>query len=65
MPARRRVEMPPATSVSVEQKLTVLNFGEKSYYPASSVLYRDGWELLCLLIIQGLLSEMLSHLFSM
>ena len=50
MPARRRVEMPPATSVSVEQKLTVLNFGEKSYYPASSVLYRDGWELLCLLI---------------
>lgn len=29
MPARRRVEMPPATSVPVEQKLTALNFGEK------------------------------------
>lgn len=54
MPARRRAEMPPAGPVPAQQTLTALNFGEKSSLSVSCVLCGGGWELVCLLITQGL-----------
>lgn len=56
--------MPPASPVPAQQTLTALNFGEKSSLSVSCVLCGGGWELVCLLITQGLSARPLSWLFS-
>lgn len=55
--------MPPATPVPAQQKLTALNFGKKILLSCLLDSLSQRWELIRLLIMQGLLSGLSLPLF--